>query len=306
MNQIISEKLKNTNLQTPFGTYLPTETQRKTIAFCQKLPNRWWAKQLVQLLRKKLLKTAALPLDIELEGIRIRCFFTDNVSERSFVFMPWRYDFIERRCLIDCLPKDGVFVDIGANVGIYSCIAAKQLNERGTIVALEPNPRAFDRLVFNLQATLSTQPQKPQVKPLAIAVSDREESVPLYLSQHNMGASGLKKTPTKQQIQVQCQPLLTLLQSHQINRIDGLKVDIEGAEDLALYPFLKEAKQTLLPRLIILENNWQQWSYPLLKALEQKGYRRLAQTRNNLIYTAKQSDPLHSKEGKQDTFLSIT
>lgn len=285
MNQIISEKSKNASPQAPFGTHSATTKQQETLAFCQALPNQWWAKQLAQLLRKRFLKTASLPLDIEIEGIRIRCFFKDNISERSFVFMPWRYDYIERRQLIANLPADGVFIDIGANIGIYSCIAAKQLNAQGTIIAFEPNPKAFNRLAFNLQSTLSTQPRKPQIKLLPIAISDRTDQLPLYLNQHNMGASGLKKSPTKQRLTINSQPLLKSIEAHQINRIDGLKIDIEGAEDLALYPFLKQAKEKLLPRLIILENNQQQWHRPLLKALEQRAYQLFAKTRSNLIYT---------------------
>lgn len=283
MNQIISEKPTNNSPQTPFGTYATTAKQQKTIAFCQNLPNRWWAKQLVQQLRKRLLKTATLPLDIEIEGIRLRCFFKDNISERSFVFMPWRYDCIERRQLIADLPADGVFIDIGANVGIYSCIAAKCLNQQGKIIAFEPNPKALKRLDFNLQSTLSSQTQQPQFKLLPIAISNQQGNVPLYLNQDNMGASGLKKAASKH-INIECKPLLAVLAALKINRIDVLKVDIEGAEDLALCPFLQQAEKTLLPRLIILENNHRQWQLPLLRTLERSGYCQWDKTRNNLIY----------------------
>jgi FkbM family methyltransferase len=43
----------------------------------------------------------------------------------------------------------GLFVDVGANIGFYSVMAAKKGNK---VVALEPNPRAFEVLVENLLA----------------------------------------------------------------------------------------------------------------------------------------------------------
>lgn len=49
---------------------------------------------------------------------------------------------------IEALPRDAVFVDIGANVGVFSLAAAAHLRE-GAVIAFEPNPRIFADLARN-------------------------------------------------------------------------------------------------------------------------------------------------------------
>ena len=52
------------------------------------------------------------------------------------------------RDAIEALPRDAVFVDIGANVGVFSLAAAAHLRE-GAVIAFEPNPRVFADLARN-------------------------------------------------------------------------------------------------------------------------------------------------------------
>ncbi len=79
-------------------------------------------------------------------------------------------------------------------------------------------------------------------------------------------------------------PLLELARSEGIDRIDAMKLDVEGAEDLILEPFLREAPVSLHPRLLIVENGTDQWQIDLPALLEQHGYRRIGTTRLNLIF----------------------
>ncbi|MDZ7641157.1 MAG: hypothetical protein U5J62_03915 [Desulfurivibrio sp.] len=68
-------------------------------------------------------------------GINLRCAFYDNYSEKKFVFTPWRYDADERQLIREELPVDGVFVDIGANIGIYTLTASKTMGRGGRCIA---------------------------------------------------------------------------------------------------------------------------------------------------------------------------
>ena len=45
-------------------------------------------------------------------------------------------DFINH--MIKFLPKDGVFIDVGANLGIHSIIAAKHMGKGCKVIAIEP------------------------------------------------------------------------------------------------------------------------------------------------------------------------
>jgi FkbM family methyltransferase len=52
------------------------------------------------------------------------------------------------RDAIGALPRNAVFVDIGANVGVFSLAAAAHLRD-GAVIAFEPNPRIFADLARN-------------------------------------------------------------------------------------------------------------------------------------------------------------
>jgi FkbM family methyltransferase len=267
----------------PFGTCLPTKPNMFLIQFCRGLSHNWLSKQMTQLLRKLVLKTSSLPLDLDLDGVYLRCYLKDNVSERNFVFMPWRYDVIERQQMLECLPTDGVFIDIGANIGIYSTIAANHLSASGTVIGIEPNPPVFDRLVFNLNATIAKRKNMPSIITLMLGITDSTSELELYLDDENLGASSII-TNKSQSIKIPCDTLLNVIKKQKLTKVNVIKCDIEGAEDKALIPFLTEAPVSLLPNCIIFENNQQHWQDNLLKTLEETDYKLFAQTRLNLIY----------------------
>jgi hypothetical protein len=77
--------------------------------------------------------------------------------------------------------------------------------------------------------------------------------------------------------------LLGLVMEHGFERIDALKADIEGAEDLALLPFMEEAPRSLWPRLIILEDSTGEWRRDCVAFLEERGYRRTLASSNNVV-----------------------
>ena len=78
--------------------------------------------------------------------------------------------------------------------------------------------------------------------------------------------------------------LLALLQSEGYERLDAVKLDVEGAEDLILEPFLRDAPEALWPSFIIIEDSRERWQMDLVGLLTQRGYRMLAQTRLNLVF----------------------
>jgi hypothetical protein len=83
---------------------------------------------------------------------------------------------------------------------------------------------------------------------------------------------------------IQCKPLLQIFDECGIRRPDVLKIDIEGAEDLALRPFLEKAADAQLPRRLIVENSDTLWKYDLRAAIAARGYSELARSRLNTVY----------------------
>jgi hypothetical protein len=68
------------------------------------------------------------------------------------------------------------------------------------------------------------------------------------------------------------------------SHVDAVKLDVEGAEDIILEPFLRHAPESLRPRLLIIEDGSQQWETDLPRLLEASGYRLLTKTRLNFVY----------------------
>jgi hypothetical protein len=83
---------------------------------------------------------------------------------------------------------------------------------------------------------------------------------------------------------VPAKSLLSLLLEEGYERIDAIKLDIEGAEDLVLDPFFRDAPQTLWPRLIIMEFALLRSGVPLEQRLCALGYREILRTKENVAY----------------------
>jgi len=81
---------------------------------------------------------------------------------------------------------------------------------------------------------------------------------------------------------VPSKPLLAVLSEAGITSIDALKIDVEGAEDIVLAPFLREAPASLLPRLILIEDTRGFWSFDLFALLGSRGYSEAERSRQNV------------------------
>jgi FkbM family methyltransferase len=275
----------------PFGGFPPSAGHARLLRIAQDAPHNALGKQLARAARALYLWRAPSPSDVTVGELRLRCWLADNTCERKFVFTPWRFDVRELAAIDEVLPRDGVFIDIGANVGIYTLHAATRMNERGRIVAFEPFPAAHRRLRFNIESTRVGRTDWPLINALCVGVAETDGNCELAVDAGNLGGNSLagggarfSRAGAQEHVTIVCRPLLALLAELQITRIDALKIDIEGAEDLALCPFLAGAANWQLPRRIVLENSDALWKRDLRSALAQRGYQLLFRTRLNSVY----------------------
>ena len=270
-----------------FGYYTPGNIVRCLIRLAQRMPRNSLGIHCAHLIRSIVTRYASLPVDLDVEDLHLRCFLRDNYSEKKFVFTPWRYDGEERAYLRRRLPPDGVFLDIGANVGLYSLNALRVLDERGTLIAVEPNPAIHERLRFNLESNQPDPSARPRIHTVQAGVSDQEATLELHLHPTNLGQSSLRQeavNETASTVSIPCRPLLTLLDELGIDHLSAIKIDIEGAEDRALMPFLASAPDSLLPGFIMMENSEEAWGQPLPEQLAERGYRCIHRFSMNSIY----------------------
>ena len=276
---------------SPFGSFHPAGLYARLLALSQGMPRNVFGQQLAGLARDLYLWRAPLPADVEVDELRLRCYLRDNTCERKFVFTPWRFDPRERAALAEVLPADGSFIDIGANIGLYTLLAATTMCTAGRIVALEPYLPAYQRLCFNIAATRAGRTVWPRIDALQIGVAAGGQLHGLTIDPGNLGGGSIadgvarfSRAGAGQRIDITCRPLLAILADLKIGRVDAIKIDIEGAEDVALCPFLAQAPAHLLPRRLVVENSDHLWKADLRAALEARGFSLRLRTRLNSVY----------------------
>lgn len=222
------------------------------------------------------------PLDARLWGQPARIHVGANNNELKALLSPSRFNRAERQTLQSHLPrKGGVFVDIGANVGMMS-LAARAHMESGTILSIEPQPAMFERLTFNL---MHAGPPGPVVCRLVQAAIGPETGHAALTIPDQPGMASLAEfdAGTAETVTVEVQPLLSVCDDQQISSIDVLKIDVEGFEDQALLPFFKTAPDTLWPRIVIMEHcHSNRWSEDVVATLRGLGYGELHKDRQNI------------------------
>jgi FkbM family methyltransferase len=270
------------NETAPYGTYAPKGLVRWVIERTRSLPNSWTGMRLVYLLRRLGIKALrGAPVDIEALGARMRLHPYNNLSEKKVLFTPQFFDTEELEILRARLTDGFTFVDVGANIGTYALCVAALAGPTARIVAVEPQPDVFDRLTYNI----SLNPHGT-IKAIACAVADKPGELTLFLEPRNSGESSVKLVPSSQAqaIRVPATTLLDLVRKERLDRLSAVKLDVEGAEDLILEPFFRDAPESLYPPLLIIEDSRLQWESDLLRMLAAKGYRTIAKTRMNIIF----------------------
>ncbi len=120
------------------------------------------------------------------------------------------------------IKNDDVVVDIGAHIGLFALFAS-QFCKNGKIYCFEPIKENFEMLESNLQINNITN-----VIPINGAVSADSGTVTIYLnddeSGHSMHITGSKS------VQVKSFSLQNIIDSHNMDRCNFLKIDCEGEE----------------------------------------------------------------------------
>lgn len=142
----------------------------------------------------------------------------------------------EREFTSHFLSEGDVFVDVGANVGIFSVLAAKLVGPSGEVHAFEPARDAFEQLSRNMVLNGFSN-----VEVNRVALSDKPESRILSICEDrfsgwNSLASpiGPAKGSVRETYAVNCGTLDDYVSANHLTRIDLMKIDVEGWEEFVL------------------------------------------------------------------------
>ena len=124
-------------------------------------------------------------------------------------------------------PKEGdTIVDVGAGTGWETLFFSRSVGVSGRVISIEAHP-----LVFRCLAKMRAENRLENVTLFQVAVADRERETQLSDSAEHEANSIIGVASG---IRVACTTLDHIFRSLQLSRVDLLKMNIEGAERLAL------------------------------------------------------------------------
>jgi FkbM family methyltransferase len=287
-------------MNEPYGARHPGLIDRAVIAVTSRLPNNWLGLRAAIGLRRIVTMRMAPDsgMDVERWGLRMRLHPRDNGCEKGLLFTPQMYEVRERMELaaeIDKAVAAGrtfVFVDVGANVGLFSLYVASCAGAKAKILAIEPEPENMRRLRFNV----TSNPGVP-IRVIPLAVEASFGSVALETNRRDRGGTRTRPMDEDNQtgaIEVECLPLQEALRREGVTSVDALKIDIEGSEDRVLVPFFRNAAQSLWPRFILIEDSRDSWRLDLFSVLAECGYVPAAKTKQNAMLRRSQKSSITS------------
>jgi FkbM family methyltransferase len=184
------------------------------------------------------------------DGTRLALHLDNDLSHMLFVggsFEPNEFALLDR-----VLEPGMVFVDGGANEGAYTVFAAARAGPAGRVIAVEPSRREIERLKRNLRLNDLDHVEFVEAAlaecagPVELTIAERE-----HAGLNTLGAffyGGIAAVGTER---VAATTLDALAAERRLERLDVVKLDLEGAELRAL----KGARRVLaeLKPLLLIE-----------------------------------------------------
>ncbi|WP_298915132.1 FkbM family methyltransferase [uncultured Algimonas sp.] len=267
----------------PFGhSALPPTRERIRLragACADTRLGRW----LISARRKRAIRGLSEPFDVVVApNVKARLYPSGNRCEKRALAGVQIWDAAERGALREAIGTGAdpfVFLDIGANAGLYSLFVnayARAASRAVRLIAVEPSATMAGRLAFNAKAS------RAEIELVRSAVSDAPGQAHLSDGGGNRGEAQLGGTGEI----VLVETLYGLCDRLGVTRIDAMKVDIEGHDKRALRAFFRDAPETLHPRLLILELSAESRS-PLVELACAQNYLLSDDTAMNAVFKKK-------------------
>jgi len=118
-----------------------------------------------------------------------------------------------------------VVVDVGAHVGIFSIKAGFEVRERGIVVAIEPEPRNYVLLKYNVKLN----DLESVVMTINKACGSCHAKTKLYLASSSRSHS-INRPYLQKYVEVELDTLDNITESLRLKGVNFLKIDVEGNE----------------------------------------------------------------------------
>ncbi len=228
--------------------------------------------------------------DIEVDGIRLRVDATHWMFSGQYLgdvaYEPDTAGFIRRH-----LAPGMVFVDIGANNGFFSLLAAHYVGAAGRVFAFEPNPPVFAALSQHVALNQLAD----RIRLFDFALSDaKTDAARLHVWSEHSGFSSLDlaAAPGAQHlaggssVTIRTEVFDDWFASQDVAAIDLLKMDVEGFEGQVVSGMARTLAERRIAR-IVCETQWDSAAHKQLVAHGYTAERlEVVGAVDNIVYTA--------------------
>lgn len=169
-------------------------------------------------------------VDANIHGISISFPSRSKLAEGIYANAWERHE----RVILDNVIRPGsTVIDIGANIGFYTCLFAATVGPAGSVFAFEPTPSTLELLTENLERNALSN---VRVSPVALSDRDGEATFNVFPdgsdAYNSLGASAAYGHAAVQRITVKT----SRLDEYEIRpeAVSAIKIDVEGAEGLVI------------------------------------------------------------------------
>lgn len=175
--------------------------------------------------------------------------------------------------------NNAIVMDIGANIGIYT-ILLSHIYPKAKIIGIEASPTIFEMLKSNCKLNNLLFPSGSNVLLINKAISDKDDITTEFYEKHSMSTmlkeflTNLSSTILTNQDELNKKLVKTvtidnLVETIGVNEISLLKIDVEGAEVLALKGAIKTLTHKKIKNMVIEYHSLENYNY-IVKLLEEK------------------------------------
>lgn len=154
------------------------------------------------------------------DGVRLKTSNRLHLSTVAVIFIKNNYGDI---------PRGATIIDIGANIGIFAIFAATRSGAR--VYAYEPFFHNYELMLENLRLN----PAGRRVFPFQLAVAANRGERDLYMGDTLSHSMRPTHKVEQERVSVQCISLSDIFATNNLEKVDILKLDCEGAEFEILY-----------------------------------------------------------------------
>jgi FkbM family methyltransferase len=166
---------------------------------------------------------------------------TLRLPTRYIRYFPAAYESENFEFLAENCKAGSVIIDIGAHIGLFSVIASQVTGKTGKVYAFEPAPSTYGLL----QKTLRINHNESVIETFQKAVGRGKGKITFFISDgaadNGNSLVNYKDDRPLHGIEVDVTSVDVFVKEKKLNRLDFIKIDVEGAE----YDTLRGAAETL-------------------------------------------------------------